>query len=307
MSHSEDSHAGAIRSVTGPDARFHSIRKLIHSIGAHEIFGRSAQLAYYFFFSIFPGMIFVSAMLAVFSGPGSPLHKSLMQHLPKVLPPKAFHLVQHTLQQTGGHGGEITFGVIVALWSASAGMAAVSRTLNAVHEVDESRPFWKVRLTALLLTIACSILLLIAIAVLFWGYGMLRFSIGPGSSLIGTLIKVAQWGVAIVVVFVIFALVYFFAADVKDRKWHWVTSGAVYGVLLWILATIGLRFYLRYFHSFSATYGSLGAVIVLLLWFYIGGFALLVGEEINTLKETKAAKKGNPEAVPRGEKSSEAA
>lgn len=306
MSQSQDTHAG-MRSISEPDHQFYFVRKLMHSISAHELFGRSAQLAYYFFFSIFPGLIFVSALMGILSGPGSPLHKTLMEHLPQALPPKALHLVQHTFQQTGHQSGEITFGVLAALWSATAGMTAVCRTLNAVHEVKESRPFWKVRLTALLLTIASSLLLLFAIAVLFWGYTMLRLSAGEGSSLLAVLIKIAQWAAAIVVVMVIFALVYFFAADIKDRKWHWITPGASLGVGLWILATIGFRFYLRYFHSFSATYGSLGAVIVLLTWFYIGGFALLIGAEINTIKENKAAQQGNPEAVPKGEKSSEAA
>jgi membrane protein len=111
--------------------------------------------------------------------------------------------------------------------------------------------------------------------------------------------------VAFLLVAVIFALVYFLAPDVKERKWHWITPGATIGIVLWIAANIGLRVYLHFSHSLSVTYGSLGAVIVLLTWFYIGGFALLMGAEINAVNENRAAQEGDPEAKAKGEKAPE--
>lgn len=311
MSLSPDTHSSD-KSRAGSQRDSHrsrgTLHELFHSISDHDLFGRSAQLAYYFFFAVFPGLIFLSALLAILSGPHSPLHSSLMRQLPQSLPPKAVNLLQHTLQQTHNGGGKITFGVLVALWSATAGMAAVCKVLNVAHEVKEGRPYWKVRLTALLLTIVSCILILCAIAVMFWGHVMVQQSAGESlHPLIVGLIRAAQWGAAIVAALVIFALIYTFAPDVGDRKWRWITPGAGLGVGLWILATVGLTFYLRYFHSFSATYGSLGAVIVLLTWFYIAGFALLAGAEVNAIRENKAAKQGDPEAAEKGEKSPHAA
>lgn len=279
-------------------------RELFDSVSSDDILGRSAQLAYYFFFALFPGFIFLSALLSVLAG--SSLRDSLMVHLPRVVPPDAFHLIQQTFTETTHGGGKMTFGALVALWSATAGMAAACDTLNAVHDVNEGRPYWKVQLTALGLTIAAMVLLLGAVAVLFSGDALIKLSPSGGLHMpLMVLIRVAAWILAFLLIAVIFAMVYFLAPDVKERKWHWITPGATCGIILWIVATIGLRVYLHFSHSFSVTYGSMGAVIILLTWFYIGGFALLMGAEINAVNEDKAAQEGDPEAKAKGEKTPE--
>jgi membrane protein len=99
-----------------------------------------------------------------------------------------------------------------------------------------------------------------------------------------------------------FALVYHFAPDIREQKWKWVTPGAVFGVTLWILASLAFRLYLSYFDSYAKTYGSLGAVIVLMLWFYVTGIAILVGGEVNSEIEHAAAERGAADAKERGEK-----
>lgn len=288
------------------DARWRGFwRELFHSAASDDIFGRSAQLAYYFFFAIFPGFIFLSALLAMLSG--SSLQGSLMAHLPRVMPHNAFYLIQQTFTETTNGAGKITFGALVALWSATVGMAAACDTLNAVHDVNEGRPYWRVRLIALGLTIAAMVLLLGAIIALFWGDILINHVPAGGLHLpMIALIRAAAWALAFLQVAVIFALVYFFGPDVKERKWHWITPGATIAILLWIVATIGLRVYLHFSRSFSATYGSLGAVMVLLMWFYIGGLALLMGAEINAVNEDAAAQEGDPEAKAKGEKQPEA-
>lgn len=276
-------------------------RELAHATSSDDIFGRSAQLAYYFFFAIFPGFIFLSALLSAFSG--SSLRNSLMVHLPKIVPPRAYHVLHQTFTQTAHGRGLMTFGALVALWSATAGMTAVCNTLNAVHDVEESRPYWKVRLVALGLTILAMLLLLAAAGALFSGDAISK--LWPDGSMhlpLTVAVRVASWIVAFLLVAVLFALIYFYAPDIKERKWHWITPGAITAIVLWILATIGLRFYMHFSHSYSATYGTLGAVIVLLTWFYIAGFAMLMGAEINTVRENKAAQQGDPEAKAKGEK-----
>jgi len=231
------------------------------------------------------------------------MRTSLMQHLATVVPPDAFNLLQQTFSKAGTGAGRLTFGALVALWSATVGMAAACDTLNGVHDVKEGRPFWKVRLVALLLTLATAVLVICMVGELVAGDAMLRHA-GHGSisgiALVG--IKIAQWAVALVLVALIFGITYYFAPDVRDRKWHWITPGAAIGILLWALASIGLRIYLHYSNSYSVEFGSIGAVMILLLWFYIAGFALLTGAEINAVIEDVAARRGDPDATQKGQK-----
>lgn len=280
-------------------------RELFHSIDGDDIFGRSARLAYYFFFALFPGFIFLSALIGTLSG--SALRENLMVHLPRLVPPQVFDLLQKTFSETSHGADKLTFGVIAALWSATVGMAAACDTLNAVHDVQESRPYWKVRLVALVLTVVTALFLFCAVLAFFTGDAMIRFS-GYGLQwTVMAVIKAAEWIAAFVLLAINFALIYYFAPDIKKREWHWITPGAALGILLWIAATVGLRIYLRFFGSFSMTYGSLGAVIMLLTWFYIGGFAMLTGAEVNAVIEDHAAQQGNPKATPKGQKAPEAA
>lgn len=283
----------------------HFFRELFRSISDDDIFNRSAELGYYFFFAIFPGFIFLSTVVAIFFGSSAGMRATLTQHLAQVVPPHAFALLQQTLSRSTGATGRLTFGVVVSLWSATVGMSAACDTLNAVHDVTESRPWWKVKLVALLLTLITTVLVLCAVGVLFGGDAMIRAA-GIGGAF-DILVKIGQWAVAFVFVTLIFSITYYFAPDVKDREWHWITPGASLGIVLWILATLALRFYLHYSDTYSATYGTMGAVMVLLLWFYIAGFALLTGAEINAVIEDTAAHQGDPEAVAKGEKSPQAA
>ncbi|HET9086103.1 MAG TPA: YihY/virulence factor BrkB family protein [Acidobacteriaceae bacterium] len=276
-----------------------------HGIGDDDLTGRSAELAYFFFLAIFPGFLFLTAVLGMLSGPGTALRSSLMHYLPQVVPPQAWSILQDAFTHTSkaASGGKLSFGVIAALWSATAGMSAMCDTLNGVHDIKESRPYWKVQATALGLTLTVGVLLLFALTVLFSGDAVLRLSLH--SSLRGPIMilaKAVQWTVLCVCVTLSFALTYYWAPDIKEREWHWITPGAAFGIVLWILATIGLRLYLHFNDTYSATYGTVGAVIILLLWFYISGFALLIGAEVNAAIEDAAARQGTPGAVPKGEK-----
>jgi len=114
--------------------------------------------------------------------------------------------------------------------------------------------------------------------------------------------KVAQWVVAAAFITFSFSLIYYFGPDVKEQHWYWITPGSVLGVLLWIAVSFGFRLYLHFFNSYSRTYGSLGAVMILLMWLYVTGFSFLVGGEINAQIEHAAARRGHPEAKAPGEK-----
>ncbi len=275
-----------------------------------DLTGRSAELAYFFFLAIFPGFLFLTAMLGMFSGPGSALRGSLMHYLPQIVPVQAWNILQQAFTQTGKvtGSGKLGFGIIAALWSATAGISAACDTLNGVYDVKESRPYWKVQATALALTLMAGVLVVLALFVLFSGDTILRLSLH--STLhwpILVLAKTVQWSFVAACVALSFAVTYYWGPDIKDRKWHWITPGAAFGIALWILATIALRVYLHFNDTYSATYGAIGAVIILLLWFYLTGFSLLLGAEVNATIEDAAAKQGAPDATPKGQKNPDSA
>jgi membrane protein len=266
-----------------------------------DVFGRSAQLAYYFFLALFPLLICVIAVLGVFAGKGAHVQDAVLNFLSSVVPGSASTLLQKTLTEVDqAHAtSKLSIGLVFSLWSASAGMSAIMDTLNAEYEVHEGRSFIKRNAVALGLTLAVAILLIGAVAIVLAG--------GPtaeafSSGMVKIAIKTAQWPVAIALVLLGFALVYFFAPDVKQQSWHWITPGAIAGVGLWLAVSFALKIYLHFFDRYSATYGSLGAVIVLLLWFYVSGASLLFGAEINSVIEDAAAAEGEPDAKSKGEK-----
>jgi membrane protein len=267
-----------------------------------DVLGHSAQLSYYFFLALFPMLICVIALLGIFSGIGERVENSVLGVFANVLPYSAFDLINRTLAEVNqAHAkSKLSIGIVFSLWSASAGMSAIMDTLNAEYETRESRSFLRRKAVAIGLTCACALVLIAAAAILIAGGTTAEaFSQGPSA----LALKVVEWPIAIFLVLFTFALIYFFAPDVKDQKWHWITPGAVIGVALWLLVSACLKLYLHFFDSYGATYGSLGAVIALMLWFYLTGAAVLLGAEINSVLENAAADAGDPQAKREGQKS----
>jgi membrane protein len=173
--------------------------------------------------------------------------------------------------------------------------------------VCESRPWWKVRLIALGLTTAISALVIAALAlVLFGGYAT---ELAGAKLHLGSLLvvsgKVLQWPAALFFITLSFSIIYFFAPDIEEQHWYWITPGSIVGVFVWLAVSFGFRAYLHFFNSYSKTYGSLGAAIILLIWFYVTGSAFLIGGEINAQIEHAAARRGHPEAKGTGEKTAQ--
>jgi membrane protein len=171
-------------------------------------------------------------------------------------------------------------------------MSAVVVSLNKVYQVSESRPWWKQKLTIVGLTIALAALMIVALTLALYGGAIgqsLFVHVGAGG-IFRAAWKMLQWPAAFAAMFLSFSLVYYFAPDVEESKWYWVTPGSAAGVGLWLVASLGFRLYLHFFNSYSATYGSLGAVVILMLWLYITGFAILVGGEVNWVIENEDRK-----------------
>lgn len=272
-------------------------KRVWSEINEDDIFGRSAQLSYYFLLALFPLLLFVTALLGQFADAGSELRESLLSLLGSVVPQEAGDLIHETIEQVeqGSGGGKISFGILATLWAASNGMTAICQTLNIAYEVEETRPWWKVRLVSLGLTVALSVLILSAITLTLFGghiaeYIAASFSFGQVFTWAW---KILQWPVVLLFVLVAFALIYYLAPDVRERRWHWVSPGAFVAVVLWLVVSFAFRTYLGYFNSYNATYGSLGAVIILMLWFYFTGAAILIGGEVNS--EIELATTGKPE------------
>lgn len=276
-------------------------KRTLKEANQDDILGRAAQLSYYFLLSIFPLLVCLIAMLGFFSSTGEHIRQELFLFVRRVLPGSASQLIEKTLSEIGGphNGSKISLGLLFSLWSATAGMSAVMDTLNAAYEVRETRSFLRRNAIAIVLTLALAVLVLAAIGILIVGVPSAQAFLGGAMVLV---LKVAEWPVAIGLVLFGFALIYFLAPDVKNQKWYWVTPGAIAGLILWLAASVALKIYLHFFNTYSATYGSLGAVIILLLWFYVSGLAVLLGAEINSVIEDAAAKEGVPGAKEKGEK-----
>jgi membrane protein len=282
-------------------------KRVWSEIQSDEVFGRAAQLAYYFLLALFPLLLFLVSVIGLIMGSGTGLRQSLFNYLGQVLPASASQLVSTTVFEVTSNtgGGKIAFGILAALWAASNGMGAITEALNIAYDVKETRPWWKQRLTAVGLTIVLSVLIISALLMLLYGGRIADYiaaSYGLGEAFtIGW--KVVQWPIILAFLLFAFALIYFFAPDVRDQKWAWVTPGAVLGVSLWLMVSFSFRLYLHFFDSYSKTYGALGAVIVLMLWLYLTGAAILIGGELNSEIEHAAARAGMPGAKAAGEKS----
>jgi len=275
--------------------------RLYTQIVQEDIFGYAAQLSYYFFFSLFPLLICLTALLGSFAETGSALRKNLLSYLARVMPESATDLIIKTLDEisTSSSGTKFYLGLAAALWTASSGMGAIITSLNVAYNRIDSRPWWKTRLISIALTIVFGGLLITAASLMFYGGSMgEKLAVGFGlGNLFTVLWNLAQLPAVIIFVLLSFGMVYHFGPDLQNHRLQFLTPGALSALALWFLVTLGFRLYLHRFNNYSATYGSLGAVIILLLWFYLTGAAILIGGVINSELE-KIAQGKSPEETP---------
>jgi membrane protein len=273
---------------------------------ADDAFGDAAKLAYYFLLALLPLLIFLTSVMGIIIGSGTGIRHALFNYLSQVMPSSAFQLINNTVWEIShaSGAGTLSFGLLATLWAASNGMGAITQSLNRAYNVKETRAWWKQRAVAVGLTMALSVLIIAAVAVVFGGSKIaewLAASYGFGHVFVMTW-KILQWPIALMFMLLAFALIYYFAPDLSDQNWKWLTPGSSIGVALWLLASFAFKGYLHFFDSYSKTYGSLGAVIILMLWLYLTGLAVLIGGEVNSEIENAAAKKGATDAKEKGEK-----
>jgi membrane protein len=281
-------------------------KRVWKEIQEDEVLGRAAELSYYFLLALFPLLIFLTSTIGIVLGSDIDTRQALFSYLARVMPPSAFQLIESTMTEVSASssGGKISFGILATLWAASNGLGAITQSLNVAYDVKERRPWWKQRLTAIGLTIALSVLIISALILVVAGGhiadGLARLF--GFSSVFAITWKILQWPIVLAFMILAFALIYYFAPDLHDQNWKWLTPGSAIGVALWLAISLAFRVYLHFFDSYSNTYGSLGAVIILMLWLYFTGAAILIGGEINSEIENAAAERGAPDAKEKGEK-----
>ena len=252
-----------------------------------DALGNAAQIAFYFSFAFFPLLLFLVSLFGIVLNSTESLKTDLYVYLEQIMPLSAYQLVHDTLEEVvqNSSGGKLTFGLLITLYSASAGVDNLRSGLNSVYEEDEKRSWWWTKLLALLLTLLFIILIGVALVAVAAGWKLAQV----GLSSVGIdvtspwALGAIQWISVLVVLVFVTATIYSVLPSLKEFKWVWITPGAVVAIILWVLLTSGFKLYLQYFNSYNKTYGSLGAVIILMLWMYLTAVAVLIGGAINSV------------------------
>ncbi len=254
-----------------------------------DVLSRSAQVAFYLSFSLFPLLLFLVNLFGLILGKASDLRLELFSYLRQIMPYSAYDLVQKTILEVteNSSGGKLTFGFIIALWSASAGIDSLRVALNHVYKLKETRSWWVTKLESLLYTLLLIFLMSFVLGIVFYGWKFLLLVLTlvkfPIESFIT--LQIIQWVTFITLLFLIFGLLYRYLPNQKDNRCSWISPGSITAIILWVLLTNGFRLYLNYFDNYDKTYGSLGAVIILMLWLYLTALVILIGGSLNQVIE----------------------
>jgi membrane protein len=270
---------------------------------ADNCLGLAAQLSYYFVLALFPALLFLVAVISFM--PVSGLLDTITDTLARVAPGEVITIIQDQVLKVAHdkNGGLLTLGMLGTIWSTSSGVDAIIDTLNQAYDINEGRPWWKVKVTALALTVGLAFFIVVAFGLVVAGPQLAEkvanwFHLGPAFEWSW---KLLQWPVVFGLVSMAIAMVYYFAPDAQ-QEWIWITPGSILATALWLLVSLGFRFYVTNFGSYNATYGAIGGVIILMLWFYVSGLAVLAGAELNAeIEHASPYGKAPGEKVP-GEK-----
>ena len=273
-------------------------RRALRRSREDEILERAAALSYYFVFALVPTLLFLTTLLGLL--PTVDLMPQLMSYVDRVLPRDAASLLKRTLAEvvTGASGGLFSIGVLAAILGASSGMLSIMRALNAAYGIADTRTWLRKRLIALALTFGFSVFILTAMLMLVFGerIGEMVGDWFGLDSLSSRAWHLVQWPIVALLGLTGLTLVYYLA-PAAQRRWCWITPGTTVALVSWLVMSLGLRFYVSRFANYNATYGSIGGLILLMLWLYWSGVALLVGAEIDSAIETAAVeRRSEPEA-----------
>jgi membrane protein len=260
---------------------------------ADRIPDQSAKLSFYLLLSLFPLLIFLIALFGLVLQTGPALLEALQRYLRAVAPASASGLIDRTLTEIirGSGGLTLSAALVFAIWTASQGMVALLEGLHIAFHVRKARPWWKTFPIAMVLTVITLTLTTVTLLLVLFG-DRLSAIVARGSGTLrvaASAWRVLKWPLLVGFPLLAVDLLYLYGSRLARRRWHWLTPGAVVAVALWLIASFGFKLYLAVLDRFALTYGSIGAVIILLSWLYLTGTAILVGAEVNAAIEDAGA------------------
>jgi membrane protein len=249
---------------------------------ADDALSLAAQLAYYFFLALFPALLFLVAIVSYI--PVQNLMDRITEMLARVAPTEVITIIRDQIENIAHqeNGGLLTIGMLGTIWSSSSGVNAIISTLNQAYDIQEGRPWWKVKAIALGLTLALGVFVVLSFILVVAGPTLAEkvaewFSLGAAFEWTW---KILQWPLVFVLISLAMAMIYYFAPD-AEQDWIWISPGSVLATVLWVLISLGFKLYVSNFGSYNATYGTIAGVIVLMLWFYVSSLAVIAGAELN--------------------------
>ncbi|WP_228973130.1 YihY/virulence factor BrkB family protein [Streptomyces sp. DH12] len=274
------------------------LKRTVKEFTDDELTDRAAALTYYGVLSLFPALLVLVSLLGI---AGRSATQQVMDNLQKLAPGPARDIITDAVEQLQGNGGTgslmAIIGLLLAVWSASGYIAAFIRASNAVYDMPEGRPVWKVLPLRLVLTVVLMVLAVVsALIVVFTGPLAQRAgsALGVGDTAM-TVWSIAKWPVLVLLVTVMIAILYWAAPNARGRGFKWVTPGSFLALLLWMIASAGFALYVANFASYNKTYGTLAGVIVFLVWLWITNLAILLGLEFDAeMARQRAIEGGHP-------------
>jgi membrane protein len=249
----------------------------------------AAALTYYAVLSLFPALLALVSLLGVF-GQAEKTTSALLDIVQRIAPGSTVDIIRQPIEEVTNSpsaGFTLVIGILVALWSASGYVGAFARAMNRVYEVDEGRPFIKLRLTMLAVTIV-NVAIVAALGAMLVLSGPVAEAVGNAVGLGNAFVAVwdiAKWPVMVLLVVAAIAILYYATPNVKQPKFRWMTMGSFIALVVFVLASLGFAFYVANFSNYNKTYGAIGGVIVMLLWLWILNMSLLFGAEFDAETE----------------------
>ena len=268
------------------------LKRSVKQFKHDDIPDRAAALTYFGVLAIFPGMLVLVSILGML---GQSTTNSLLDNVGQIAPGGVKTFLTGVIDQVQGKAGAASvaavLGILIALWSASGYVAAFMRASNAIYEVDEGRPIWKLAPTRVLTTLALVIMLVASLIIVVVSgpiADQIGSALGMGSSLV-LVWQIVKWPVLVIIVALMFSLLYKATPNVKQPRFRWITPGGFLAVIVWLVVSALFAVYVSFSGSYNKTYGSLATVIVFLVWLWISNIAILLGAEFNAETQRELA------------------